>query len=441
MSACKNKPTEHCGCDDGRNCPHEKPVRRCWAVDTGADVEPCETQCEMRYCTCGVREGTDNRNWKLSIDGIAGNYGSRWASPDEVGWSFEQSAFYEFCAALSPSLPVREEPTGWIPVSERLPEVKPCGEPGCPWCTTDRCCNSVLVIYKPGHIQSGSRFQTCATQYLHKFNSEGAITHWMPLPASPSVQNIGVDVPRAPGAAPEDSYPDQTVLHDERNVGNCLQATIAGVLGWPLAAVPHFALLGEDHWWDCAQAWLSSQGYWIDYQPTSYAAEGGELLPRCWLSGRSPRGFSHAVIGDTATLQMLHDPHPTRAGLVEHSYTIYFFRKPACVLVPREPTPAMLDAGLACHDGSAAPEEELAAAWRAMVNACGVTAGPALVCVEVLRQHWLRAMECDHATGQDKPHCSCSQVDLGWHPSIGAAVEAWLAHVSCVDLPDGAKNG
>lgn len=60
----------------------------------------------------------------------------------------------------------------------------------------------------------------------------------------------------------------------------------------------------------------------------------------------------------------------------------------------------------------------------------GVLASPATVSVGVLRQHWLRAMECDHETKQDKPHCSCSQVDLGWHPSIGAAVEAWLAHVA-----------
>jgi hypothetical protein len=139
----------------------------------------------------------------------------------------------------------------------------------------------------------------------------------------------GVGLARPTSPAPEDSYPDQTILHAEGACGNCLQATIAGILGWPLAAVPHFAMLGEDHWWDCAQAWLNSQGYWIDYQPTSYAAEGGELLPRCWLSGRSPRGFSHAVVGDAATLKMLHDPHPSRAGLVEHSYTIYFFRKPA----------------------------------------------------------------------------------------------------------------
>lgn len=157
----------------------------------------------------------------------------------------------------------------------------------------------------------------------------------------------GVRVDAPAGPAPEDSYPDQTVLHDERNVGNCLQATIAGVLGWPLAAVPHFALLGEDHWWDCAQAWLNSQGYWIDYKPTSYADEGGELLPRCWLSGRSPRGFSHAVIGDAATLQMLHDPHPSRAGLLAVDYTIYFFRKPARGVAPsRDQLTAMVDAAM-----------------------------------------------------------------------------------------------
>ncbi len=59
-----------------------------------------------------------------------------------------------------------------------------------------------------------------------------------------------------------------------------------------------------------------------------------------------------------------------------------------------------------------------------------VEAQSASVTVETLRQHWLRAMECDHATGRDKPHCACSLIDLGWHPSIGAAVEAWLAHVA-----------
>lgn len=129
-------------------------------------------------------------------------------------------------------------------------------------------------------------------------------------------------------ATQESTLPDQTILHAEGECGNCLQATVAGILGWPLESVPHFALLGEVHWWDCLQSWLDSQGFWIDYKPGSYANEGGELLPRCWLSGQSPRGFSHAVVGDSATGAMLHDPHPSRAGLVQTDYTIYFFRKP-----------------------------------------------------------------------------------------------------------------
>jgi hypothetical protein len=57
---------------------------------------------------------------------------------------------------------------------------------------------------------------------------------------------------------------------------------------------------------------------------------------------------------------------------------------------------------------------------------------PVTVTIDTLRQHWLRVMECDHTTGQDKPHCACSLVDLGWHPNVGAAVEAWLAHVAAV---------
>lgn len=61
--------------------------------------------------------------------------------------------------------------------------------------------------------------------------------------------------------------------------------------------------------------------------------------------------------------------------------------------------------------------------------------------VAVLRDHYLRAIECDHSfhddlgftrVGRDKPHCSCSTVDLGWHASVGLAVEAWIAHVAAV---------
>ena len=123
------------------------------------------------------------------------------------------------------------------------------------------------------------------------------------------------------------SFIDQSILHAEGEVGNCFQAAIASVIEWPLDAVPHFALLGEVHWWDCAQAWLDQQGFWMEYQPDAFKEQGITPMPRCLLSGPSPRGFSHSVVGDSATGEMLHDPHPSRAGLLEVVYRLYFFQK------------------------------------------------------------------------------------------------------------------
>lgn len=42
----------------------------------------------------------------------------------------------------------------------------------------------------------------------------------------------------------------------------------------------------------------------------------------------------------------------------------------------------------------------------------------------VLKQHYLADIECDHERRMDKPRCACSLVDLGWHPSVGHAVDA-----------------
>lgn len=48
---------------------------------------------------------------------------------------------------------------------------------------------------------------------------------------------------------------------------------------------------------------------------------------------------------------------------------------------------------------------------------------------DVLREHHLAHITCDHDTKQDNPVCACSKINLGWHSSVGQAVEAWLAHV------------
>lgn len=124
------------------------------------------------------------------------------------------------------------------------------------------------------------------------------------------------------------AYPDQTILHAEGEVGNCLQAVLAAILGRPIEAVPHFALLGQDHWWDCLVGWLNLQGFWVDYAPDTLIEKGAQLLPLCWLSGESARGFQHAVVGDSATGELLHDPHPSRVGLAKVDYRIFLFSKP-----------------------------------------------------------------------------------------------------------------
>ena len=48
---------------------------------------------------------------------------------------------------------------------------------------------------------------------------------------------------------------------------------------------------------------------------------------------------------------------------------------------------------------------------------------------DVLRRHYLTQITCDHERKMDNPVCACSLVNLGWHPSVGDAVDAWIDHV------------
>jgi hypothetical protein len=56
--------------------------------------------------------------------------------------------------------------------------------------------------------------------------------------------------------------------------------------------------------------------------------------------------------------------------------------------------------------------------------------------MRVLKDHYLVTVECDHNTKQDRPICACSLVDLGWHPSVGHAVEAWIDHLAASSRKD-----
>lgn len=124
------------------------------------------------------------------------------------------------------------------------------------------------------------------------------------------------------------TFPDQTTFAGEGTRGNCFSACLAGILGLKVAEVPHFALL-DDHWLDCALAWIAAKGYTWGTSPDDYKSNGQEPLPYFILRGLSPRRIGHAVIGDTKTGLMVHDPHPSRAGLESVYASMYLFHATA----------------------------------------------------------------------------------------------------------------
>ncbi len=48
---------------------------------------------------------------------------------------------------------------------------------------------------------------------------------------------------------------------------------------------------------------------------------------------------------------------------------------------------------------------------------------------EAFRYHYICSIECDHENKLDRVICACSTINLGWHPSVGKAVDAWHKHV------------
>lgn len=121
-------------------------------------------------------------------------------------------------------------------------------------------------------------------------------------------------------------YQDQTVLSGEGNIGNCFSACVATIIGRTTEGVPHFALLGNAHAMETAIAWLYSLGYKVGTRPDDWEEEGFKALPLHIMKGFSPREIYHAVVGDTSTGEMVHDPHPSRAGIKAVNSRLYFFK-------------------------------------------------------------------------------------------------------------------
>lgn len=119
------------------------------------------------------------------------------------------------------------------------------------------------------------------------------------------------------------SYIDQRIFADpsrddghdaDGNPGDCMRATLASLMNLPYEAVPHFAQYVS--WWDYMRHWARKFG--VDFaclspEDTKLFLEPTDLVMG---SGPSPRGdFWHACLYN-ANLELVHDPHPSRLGLV-----------------------------------------------------------------------------------------------------------------------------
>lgn len=91
--------------------------------------------------------------------------------------------------------------------------------------------------------------------------------------------------------------------------GNCFSACVASLLEKPIDTVPYF-MADPDTWGQKFEEWLALRGFY-----PIYALDNGEWTPAglCILGGQSSRG-SHACVGRGRIL--LHDPHPSREGLI-----------------------------------------------------------------------------------------------------------------------------
>lgn len=124
--------------------------------------------------------------------------------------------------------------------------------------------------------------------------------------------------------------------------GNCYAAAIASMLELPITEVPNVELFfsgDEDVFWDTIMSnFLRRKGYELvdgdeykifhpEYEPRHHAAmdEGlRDLLHDMgkykddfyFVSGDSPRGVKHICIYKEGV--MVHDPHPTREGILNH---------------------------------------------------------------------------------------------------------------------------
>ena len=127
------------------------------------------------------------------------------------------------------------------------------------------------------------------------------------------------------------------------------------MLGVPLHAVPHFLANGpEPGWWDRMQAWLTEHH---GFALMGWTAGGWDVPPVLHLTqGRTAGGAAHVVVAFGGRL--LHDPHPSNAGLSEPlTHELFLIVRPrALATVTRSPDAGAQDVEVQCATSGVASE-------------------------------------------------------------------------------------
>ncbi|HSC89607.1 MAG TPA: hypothetical protein VLC09_20130 [Polyangiaceae bacterium] len=117
---------------------------------------------------------------------------------------------------------------------------------------------------------------------------------------------------------------DQTSFYVEGvSNGNCTEAAVATLLGLRLDEVPEFPRESPAVHWDAIDAFFAERGLELVSMAPDDTLFGGLHL----ASGLSARGVHHMVVMQNGAV--VHDPHPSRAGLLEV--------KRVYIVVPRDP--------------------------------------------------------------------------------------------------------
>lgn len=142
----------------------------------------------------------------------------------------------------------------------------------------------------------------------------------------------------------------QLIQHEQsgdivQSWGDCFRASLASLLDMRPEDVPHFCdgpppTDGPDLWHQQVNSWLAQFDlFWMEFGVSEDGGEAWRQSLRNYdaaiyhlISGKSPRphGRGHTVVGLNGIV--VHDPHPSRDGILHHDAYGFIFKRCGALL-------------------------------------------------------------------------------------------------------------